>query len=467
MPNTVAQNLQRLVNAKNAISEAITAKGGTVSTGDGFEEFPADIATIPSGGSGDASKPVRFIDYDGSIVASYTPEEFAELTEMPANPSHEGLTAQGWNWTLSNAKQYVSNYGMLDIGQMYITDDGRTRLYVRIREGRLTPVLLLSLNSNSSLDIDWGDNTSHSTFTSTSSGTYYTRHYYTSAGDYIISIGVTRGSFEFCSYSISSPMSSLLTNSSASLTSPDLTYLNSIRKIEIGDNVTRILHAAFAKCTSLSQITIPNSVTDILDAAFKECYSLSQIIIPSNITTIPTSAFANCRSLSKISIPKSVAAIFGSAFSGCYSLSQITIPNGLSTINDSVFSGCYSLSQITIPSNITTIGASAFSSCYSLSQITIPNGVTSIKQSTFYSCDSLSQITISRGVTSIEKRAFYCCYSLGYIKFASQTPPTVSNSDAWSSIPTDCKILVPRGSLGTYTSATNYPSSSTYTYKEY
>lgn len=47
MPNTIAQNLQRLVDAKDAISLAITAKGGTVNSGDGLEEFPADIATIP------------------------------------------------------------------------------------------------------------------------------------------------------------------------------------------------------------------------------------------------------------------------------------------------------------------------------------------------------------------------------------------------------------------------------------
>lgn len=49
MPNTIAQNLQRLVTAKDAISSAITAKGGTVNSGDGLEEFPADIATIPAG----------------------------------------------------------------------------------------------------------------------------------------------------------------------------------------------------------------------------------------------------------------------------------------------------------------------------------------------------------------------------------------------------------------------------------
>ena len=46
MPNTIADNLQRLVDARAAIASAITAKGGTVSAGDGLEEFSADIATI-------------------------------------------------------------------------------------------------------------------------------------------------------------------------------------------------------------------------------------------------------------------------------------------------------------------------------------------------------------------------------------------------------------------------------------
>ena len=47
MPHTIAENLQRLVDAKTAIGNAITAKGGTVASGDGLEEFAADIATIP------------------------------------------------------------------------------------------------------------------------------------------------------------------------------------------------------------------------------------------------------------------------------------------------------------------------------------------------------------------------------------------------------------------------------------
>jgi hypothetical protein len=48
--HTIAQSLGRLQTAKIAIGDAITAKGDTVSTGDGLEDFPADIATIPSGG---------------------------------------------------------------------------------------------------------------------------------------------------------------------------------------------------------------------------------------------------------------------------------------------------------------------------------------------------------------------------------------------------------------------------------
>ena len=47
MSNTIAENLQRLKDAKTDIATAITNKGGTVNTGDGFEDFPADIATIP------------------------------------------------------------------------------------------------------------------------------------------------------------------------------------------------------------------------------------------------------------------------------------------------------------------------------------------------------------------------------------------------------------------------------------
>lgn len=75
MPNTIAQNLERLQDARDDIASAITNMGGTVTSGDGFEEFPADIATIPTGAtiiplsssSGDANAKVYAVYHDGML----------------------------------------------------------------------------------------------------------------------------------------------------------------------------------------------------------------------------------------------------------------------------------------------------------------------------------------------------------------------------------------------------------------
>lgn len=57
MPNTIADNLQILVNAKTDIKNAIVTMGGTVGENDGLEDYVNDILTIPTGG-GDGIKVV-------------------------------------------------------------------------------------------------------------------------------------------------------------------------------------------------------------------------------------------------------------------------------------------------------------------------------------------------------------------------------------------------------------------------
>ena len=490
MPSTLKQVVDRIKAAKTEIANAITAKGGTVGDNDGLEEFASDIATIPSGGS-QSRKDVNFYDYDGTIVNSYTASEFANLSELPANPTHEGLTAQGWNWSLADAKTYVASYGKLNIGQMYITSDRRTRLYISLPEGRTSPILQLYLNANSELDIDWGDGSTHSTFTSTSADYKSERHEYPASGNYVITITVVNGGFVL--QSSSTNVSSILWNGNDSASSPDRAYANAIKKIEIGDGVTSIGDNAFYYCYSLSSITIPDGVTSIGDRAFYYCSSLSSIAIPDGVTSIGQYAFRNCSSLSLITIPDSVTSIGDNAFEGCFSLSSITIPDSVTSIGNNAFYGCSSLSSITIPDSVTSIGQYAFYYCYSLSSITIPDGVTRINDNAFSYCYSLSSIAIPDGVTSIGQYAFYNCYSLSsitipdgvtsiggfggfafnncsymsYIKFKSTTPPTVANSNVWTNVSTSTKILVPRGTLNAYKTATNYPNPSTYTYEEY
>lgn len=434
-------------------------------------------------------KDVNFYDYDGTIIKRYTAAEFANISELPDNPYHAGLTAQGWNWSLSDAKAYVAKYGKLEIGQMYITDDGKTRIYITLTEGRISPILQLYLNAYSELDIDWGDGSTHSTFTTINAEYKSERHNYATAGDYVIAITVITGSFVL--RSSSNNVSSLLWNGNNSGGTPDVAYNNSIKKVEIGASMTSIGANAFCYCSSLSSITIPNGVTSISINAFRNCYSLTFITIPNTITgDIGGFIFQDCRSLSSITIPNTVTSIGDSAFSDCYSLSSITIPDSVTSIGNYAFQYCYSLSSFTIPDSVTTIGAFSFRYCYSLSSIAIPNEVTTISDQTFNGCSSLSSITIPDKVTSIGTFSFSSCSSLASvtigtrvttiityafsgcrylesIKFKPTTPPSVSNSNTWSGVPTTCVIYVPTGTLNAYKTATNYPNPSTYTYVEY
>ena len=376
--------------------------------------------------SGEAPVPqVRFLDYDGTVVETYSAKEFATLTELPENPTHEGLTGQGWNWSLADAKAYVAKYSSLDIGQMYVTSDGKTKIYISLPEGRTSPILKLYLNANSELDIDWGDGSTHSTFTSTTAGYKSERHEYSTSGDYVIAIAVTTGGFELRSSSTS--VSSILWNGNNNANSPDKAYNNAIKKMEIGDGVTSIGNFAFQNFTSLSSITIPDTVTSIGTNVFRNCTSLSSITIPSSVTSIDSGVFSYCSSLSSITIPSSVTSIGNNTFYQCYSLSSITIPDNVTSIGNAAFQGCSSLSSVTIPSSVTSIDSSAFTYCSSLSSITIPDSVTSIGNSAFYQCYSLSSVTIPDSVTNIGVGAFSYCTSLSSVTIPN-TVTSIGNS---------------------------------------
>ena len=445
--------------AQTAMAEEVT-ENGTVDT----TLYNSVTVNVPSGG-GLPSTDVVFYDYDGSVVATYSAADFAKLSAMPANPTHEGLTAQGWNWSLADAKDYVATYGKLNIGQMYITSDGKTRLYISLPEGRTSPILQLYLNADSELDIDWGDGSTHSTFTTTSAEYKSERHEYSSSGDYVIAVTVVNGGFVLQSSSTTN-VSSILWNGNDSTSSPDVAYNNAIKKIEIGNSVTSIGQKAFQKWSSLSSVTIPDSVTSIANYAFYYCYSLSSVTIPDGVTSIGDNAFNNCNSLTSITIPDSVTSIgtyafyycsplssitipdgvtsIGeAAFSGCKSLSSVTIPDGVTSIAQYVFTNCNSLSSVTIPDSVTSIGNSVFEYCNSLSSITIPDGVTSIGNSVFNNCNSLTSITIPDGVTSIGQYVFVGCYSLSSVTIPDSVT-SIGNS-AFSSCYSLSSVTIPDG----------------------
>lgn len=172
---------------------------GTYTAPSGKAYSPVTVNVSGGGGTTPASpKAVNFIDYDGTILYSYSEADALALTDLPANPSHSGLTAQGWNWTLAQIKAQLTAMpgAPVWVGQKYITDDGKTRIYCRFETGRLAPYLGLSVNGT--VTVDWGDGSSTDTLTGTSLNTVKTvQHTYSEAGDYTITLTVESGSFGF------------------------------------------------------------------------------------------------------------------------------------------------------------------------------------------------------------------------------------------------------------------------------
>ena len=339
---SIQTELARLTNAKAAIQSAIEGKGVTVPSGTRLDGMAPLIDSIETGGGNvnptATAKAVNFRDYDGTILYSYTVEEAAALTELPPLPEHSGLVCQGWNWTLDGIKAMGR---AVEVGAMYITDDGKTRIYIHLEDGRTSP--MLGCCPNGTVTVDWGDGTEPDTLTGTSISTvqWTPTHEYGAAGDYVIKLSVN-GSVGLSGSGSSNQYSYLLRYSSGADTRNQI-YQNTVRKVEIGDGVTSIGVQAFNNCRSLSSITIPDGVTSIEKNAFINCYSLSSTTIPDGVTSISTGAFSYCNSLSSITIPDSMTMINNYAFQYCYSLWSITIPDGVTSIRDYVFANCISV----------------------------------------------------------------------------------------------------------------------------
>lgn len=416
----------------------------------------------PNAGGGGTSKDenetVNFHDYDGTLLHSFSLEEIQAMTELPPLPTQPGLICQGWNWSLEDIKDHNR---ALDIGATYITDDGKTRLYISV-DGLLTATLSYEQSNSEGVIIDWGDGSSTTT---TSLYNYLLKHTYASAGDYVITLDPV-GS---CQLNLGGGAKNVIgIHNGNSPTSTTYAHANMLVKVELGRNVI-LGRSAFYYCESLETATIPNGITRFNGAEFMQSKRLKGLVIPNGVKSINGRTLYYCCALSFVSIPNGMKSMVSDAFGNNYALKSVTFPNSMQTVNSfadytslkrislpdgitacprlaatpissiklpnsltqidgSSFDNCKALSSIEIPEAVTSIDAYAFQNCYALWKVRVPSNVTSIGNYAFDGCKGLTSVEFPNGLITIGQYAFQYCYSLTSVKI----PNTVTSIGAYA-----------------------------------
>lgn len=369
-------------------------------------------------------KDINFYDYDGTRLYSFTKTEWESVTELPPNPSHDGLTAQGWNYTKAEIDSSLDRLitGVrcpINIGQNYVTTSGATEIDIELFYPNLSPSLYLAVNG--SVIVDWGDNTSQTITGNNLSGNgINTPHTYANDGKYTIKLSVTSGSIGL--YGRYGNGGNLLLNSG-----------NGALAIE---NIPRMYMA------SIKSIRIGNGVAEIKGASLGFC-GAETITIPSGVSTLWGYNFYGSR-FKCIVIPR------GSVAGGEYGFFQAR--------NLKIVCGNYSVGQY------------CFSDISTFRTLNISPSASSLGYRSLQNSNILTMVVVPPTVTTISAQAFMNDKSLTNIHLMPTTPPTLDNTNAFSGLPSNYIIYVPYSEdhsvLTAYQSATNWSSISTHIQEE-
>lgn len=417
---------------------SVTANGTYQETGKAYSPVMVNVQDVEIGEPAD----VTLIDYDGTVLHTYTAAEFLALTALPANPDRtaEGLTALGWNWTLADAKTYVTAHGMLVIGQTYEPTDGKAHLFIRVIDHSKPVVIRWYQRVANMVSVDFGDGTEAVTVSATGNVSYSKT--YDTNGDYEIKMDAGEDYIDIGG----AQKPPLFRNGDAAI----------LTKAYLGSKGTGILAtSAFTSLSDLHAMVITPAVTSLSAGCFNNT-GITGLVIPNSVSSITTSTASYSPRLRYISLPASITSIGGNApFESCGSLRILTVPDGTTTISGSLLARCAGLQRVSLPNTLTAVPG-AFTMCGALLRIDIPEGVTSVANYAFQSVGSMLEITLPSTITSIGTGAFTSLLNCRTITVKATTPPTLSNSNAFSDMPSDCRIIVPQGTLSAYQTATNW-----------
>lgn len=357
--------------------------------------FDTEISNISGGGSVAEAfeKDVNFYDHTGFIWYSYTTSEFLALESMPANPSIDGLTAQGWNWSFADAKDYVQKYSKLDIGQMYKTSDNSIKVYIRLNDGKLSPTLIINVQGTAT--IDWGDNSEINTISGYNivQG-QFTGHTYSKGGDYVIKVTPADSNVKFGLQGTSNGRNIICGGNDNVVN--NRAYNNSVYKIEMGDNVERYSDNCFTNLTSLESVTLSRGVTSLPQKIGYYVNRIKCFVIPDTVTSLGDYFCASQPGIKKVIMNNNVTTLPAYMFSSTQYLSSIIIPSSVTTLSNGTFYNIFTISSVIVPKRVMTIGDYTFGTMNSLMLLDFSNHeqIPTISNTTFQNLNSDAKIIV-------------------------------------------------------------------------
>lgn len=378
---------------------------------------------------------INFWDYDGTLLYSWTLAELATKTELPPLPSHDGLVCQGWNWTLADIKDAGRE---LDIGALYITDDGKTRLYVDVDTETWDDfVLNYWQDPRNATTVDWGDGTTPESKNADSWVEH--RHVYASSGSYVITMSVKEGTTMQLGNGSKGRM--LIANGET-----DMGRCAMLTKVEIGERMTRVTERAFY-ATRLKSISVPAGVLFEPYRTFEEVTSIRAVTAAFSPATIQT--FYNCPNL------RAIASTKGTTQSDDYTITNTAVRQ----INFDMTAAynAQALERVHIKAVNGQVGS--FKSCLSLLEVTIPADATTFVAAAFQGDHALRRVTCLGDIASIPAQVFQRCYPLRFVDLTHCTAvPTLANVNAFDETHAQLEIRVPASLAAAWKAATNWSS---------
>lgn len=435
------------------VADAIREKKGTTAKINP-QNFSSEILSIEGGGGSEPVttyefNDVNFYDYEGTILYSYTWDEFVAKNEMPPLPTHhEGLTCQEWNYTL---EEVLEQGGRCDVGAIYVPTDGNTHIKIVVASPCTAS---LGYNYSSNVSIDWGDGTVQP-IDNMNSGQGIVNHNY-EIGTYEINISgeITLRNVASCFLLPEILMTDILTGERCRLDAYSLNNAYLLKNITLSKQ-PHLLASAF-KSTNIHHLNIPKEAKTLVQFSLDATH-IDTLSMPPNFSG--SNVLSNMNNLSRVHLPKSVMYTLTDSYR-LISISASANHGTYTTISGNLYEGNKLVRGVNnnIADGTAVIGRQAYRRCLSIDRVNIPNSVTALEEGAFQWATSLSfPIIIPKGITSIPNYCFYNDTKIPYFDFrAHEVIPTLVNASAFQGMPNSCKIVVPDALYDQWIAATNW-----------